>query len=311
MAYRLRRSESVADELRRLARKELRSARIRLRRAHPPSVEAVHEARKSVKKVRAIQIVIDADGGRGLDASAKRLRAVNRRLSTVRDADVLLESLATLRQKYPQVLSEHTFARVRRRLLEHADEVKSTAARDGTWKKVDRALRAVRKRAKRWRPSHRGFGALAPGMRRAHRRGRKAMARANERRRAADFHEWRQEMKTLWYQLRLVEGSSRDLQRDVRTLHRAETWLGDDHNIAVLCAELSRDPSLAHGQIDMKRLQCAADAYQRRLREKAVASARGIYDTVSSAYVRRIRRAWRVWHRPTRPRPHRKPGRAA
>ena len=301
MAYRLQRTESVADGLRRLARKELRSARVRLHRAHPPSVEAVHDARKRVKKIRAIVRVIDSDGGRGLDGSARRLRSVNRTLSTLRDAAVMLETLSTLRDKYPQVLNEHTFARVRRRLMAHVDEV-TAAAGDGAWKRVDRKLRALRKQAKRWRLAHGGFGALAPGIRHTHRRGRTAMARALERERAADFHEWRQEMKTLWYELRLVEGSAPQVRRDARALHRAETWLGDDHNMAVLCDELARDRSL-HGQIDLQRLQCAADAYQRHLREKATALVRGIYDVTSGAYVRRIRRSWREWRRKQRRRP--------
>src|SRR3981189_1948536 len=113
MAYRLRQQESVADGLRRLARKALQSARDRLRRTSPPSDEAVHEARKSVKKVRAIVRLIEAAGGRGIGKSKKQLRTVNRTLSRLRDADVMIESLAMLRHDYPHLLSEHTVARVR------------------------------------------------------------------------------------------------------------------------------------------------------------------------------------------------------
>jgi CHAD domain-containing protein len=66
MAYRLRSQESITHGLQRIARKELRAARDGMRRSTPPSDEAVHEARKSVKKVRAIVELIDADGGRRL-----------------------------------------------------------------------------------------------------------------------------------------------------------------------------------------------------------------------------------------------------
>jgi CHAD domain-containing protein len=302
MAFRLRRTESVEDGLKRLARKALRSARIRLRRARPPSVEAVHEARKSIKKVRAIGYAIDADAGRGLDDSEKRLRRVNRKLSKLRDADVIVESLTTLRHKYPRVLSEHTFGRVRRRLLRRARQVADTTEHDRTWKKADRTLRAVRRRAKRWRPSHGGFTALAAGIRSAHQRGRKALARAQQSRRAAHFHEWRQEMKTLWYQLRLVEGSGVAVRRDVQALRRAETWLGDDHNMAVLCAELLDDVSTTDGALDVTRLRCAVDAYQRQLRDMAISQVRAIYGLTSGAYVRRVSRAWKAWHRPGRTR---------
>jgi hypothetical protein len=128
------------------------------------------------------------------------------------------------------------------------------------------------------------------------------MARARRRQRAADFHEWRKEVKALWYQLRLVEGSSHGMRRDVQALRRAETWLGDDHNIVVLCAQLSSDASLGRSQIDVKRLQCTADEYQRRLREKSIAKARAIYAIRSGVYLRRIKRAWKAWHRQQRTR---------
>ena len=127
------------------------------------------------------------------------------------------------------------------------------------------------------------------------------MARARRRGRSADFHAWRRKMKTLWYELRLVERSGADVRRQVRVLRRAERWLGDDHNVVVLCERLSGDASLI-GPIDLKRLQCAADAYQRQLRKKALSATRGIYAATSGAFVRRIKRAWKAWHRQTRAR---------
>jgi len=311
MAFRLRKWESVADGLRRLARKELQSALTRLRRSETPSDEAVHEARKSIKKVRAITGVIDTDGGRGLGNSEKRLRAVNRTLSQLRDADVMLETLTMLGRKYPDVLSEHTSARIRRQLTAHKEELNRAAHAEGTWKNVHRRLVALRRRAKRWRPRHRGFSALASGLRKTHRRGRRAQARARDRRRAADFHDWRKEIKALWYELRLLEGSGAVVRRDARALHRAETSLGDDHNLVVLYAQLAGTVSVGRDVIDMGRLQCAVGALQRGLRDDAIASVRAIYARTPGEYIRRIRRAWNAWRRRTRARRAVKPGREA
>jgi CHAD domain-containing protein len=309
MAFRLRKWEPVADGLRRLARKELRSARRRLRRSDSPSDEAVHEARKSIKKVRAIAGIIDTDDGRGLGRSEKRLRAVNRTLSGLRDADVMLDTLTTLRRRCPDVLSEHTSARIRRQLTTHTNELHRAALSDGTWKTVDRRLAALRKRAKRWRPIHRGFSALGSGIRKTHRLGRKALARARDRQRAADFHEWRKQIKALWYELRLLDRSGLDIRRDARALHRAETWLGDDHNLVVLCAQLAGAGAAAgRDVIDVGRLKCAAGELQRRLREEAIASVRDIYAVTPDAYLRRVRRAWNAWRRRPRARRPAVPG---
>jgi len=297
VAYRLRQQESFAHGLRRLARKELRSAAAELERSAPSPDEAIHEARKSVKKVRAVAQLIEADHGRGLGKSQKQLRKVNRTLSELRDADAIMEILGKLRQQDPRVLSEHTFARVRHRLASRKLDLTKAAAHDRSCEKAAQKLRALQETAKRWRPTHRRFGALAAGMRATHRRGRKALARARKRQRAADFHEWRKQIKALWYQLRLLESCSAGVRRDVRALHRAETWLGDDHNVVVLCDQLFKDGSPCREVSELARLRCAANRFQRDLRRKAISSMTRIYSYHSADYVGRIKRAWARWCR--------------
>jgi CHAD domain-containing protein len=293
MAFRLRPRESVADGLRRLATKELRSARRELQRTNPPRDETIHEARKDIKKARAIMDVVEADEGGGLAGCKKRLRQVNRTLSGLRDAGAMFGMATKLRDENPGLFSEHSFARVRRRLSSYKREAMKTAQDEGAWKQIDRQLRKVRRDAKRWRPAHRQFSALAAGIRMTHRLGRSALGRAKRRQRAADFHDWRKHIKALWYQLRLLERSGPDVRKDVRVLHQAETWLGEDHDVVVLCEELSTDTSLC----DLARLRAAADRYQCDLRRKAIARTAPIFARTSGQYVRRIKRAWKGWQR--------------
>jgi CHAD domain-containing protein len=292
MAFQLRPQKSTAQELRRLARKELGSAREALVRTDPPREESVHSARKSVKKVRAILRLIESDDGRGLSDNAERLRAVNRTLSRLRDAAAMIETFDKLRHDHPELFSEHVYARVRRQLVTRKHALSRAAGGDGSWRKAARELRRLRKDAKHWRPAHDGFAVLAPGIRKTHRRARKALARATEHGAAADFHDWRKEVKALWYELRLVGGGTAAIARDIRALHSAEVWLGDDHNLVVLCAELSKDPSVCRSPLDIQRLRCAVDTSQRRLRRKAIARTRLIFSTRPPDYVRRVERAW-------------------
>jgi len=294
VAFQLLWDESVTDGLRRLARNELKAAREGLRQQTPPADEAIHEARKSIKKVRAIVQLIDADDGRGLADSPKKLRAVSRTLSALRDADAMIEMLTKLRKKNPRLMSEHSFARLRRWLSGRKQAAMDAAARDDAWTAIDRRLKKVRGAAKRWRPAHARFSALAAGIRSAHKRGRKALAQAQESGKAADFHEWRKEMKALWYALRLMAGCAEGVHKDVEQLHHAERWLGDDHNLVVLCAELSNDSSVCGGPPELERVRLAIDRYQKVLRGQAVAATRSIYAQKSGAYVRSVKRAWKA-----------------
>lgn len=293
MAFRLNPPEPVADELRRLADEALKSARDALRDSSPPPDTAIFAARKNLKKVRTIRDLIAADKGAHVGGASKMLRRINRRLSTLRDADALLEILKKLRRSNPRLFDEHTFARVRRRLAEDKRASLAATADAGAWDKVDRDLRALRRNAKRWQPKHRRFRALGEGLRAALRKGRTALARAQQTQRAGDFHEWRKRVKALWYGLRLIEDCSPEISRDVTTLQRAQRELGDDHNLEVLCQALSKDPAVC----DVERLRHAVHRYQRALRRKAVAGAARIYGRVPDEYVRSVRRAWKSWQR--------------
>jgi CHAD domain-containing protein len=119
------------------------------------------------------------------------------------------------------------------------------------------------------------------------------MTRAEKRQRATDFHDWRKQIKALWYELRLLEGCGPRVRRDVRALQRTEAWLGDAHNVVVLCDELSNRRPQGKSLIDLDRVRLAGDRYQCELRTKALATAKRIYARTPREYVKAIRREWK------------------
>ena len=297
MAFELRPRQSTARDLRRLARKELRRARDELAGTRTPGDESIHGARKSVKKVRAILELMENDAGDGLARSEKGLRAVNRTLSGLRDAQAMIETLDKLCLAHPELFSARAHADVRRRLTARKQAMIRAAARDGGLHDAAGELRTLAKRANHWQSAHDGFAALAPGIDKSHRRARKALARARETQAAPEFHEWRKAVKSLWYAVRLVGGGSAAITRDIRALDSAERWLGDDHNLFVLCAELSSDALLRASPLDFERLRRVVDGLQRALRRKAIARVRPVFAVKSGAYVRRAKRAWQARRR--------------
>ena len=122
------------------------------------------------------------------------------------------------------------------------------------------------------------------------------MARSSKSQRPADFHEWRKQIKALWYALRLVEAADPRIRRDVKALHRAEVWLGHEHDVVVLCDELSKNGPQGETRIDRDRVRLVGDRYQCALRTKALASTKRIYAQAPRAYAQSIRREWKRWH---------------
>jgi CHAD domain-containing protein len=293
MAFRIKPGESVAKGLRRVGRSELKAAYKHVRSSDPSDSAAVHEARKNVKKARAVLDVMDRDGARGVSSGQKRLRRVNRTLSVLRDATAMIDIFNELTRKRPAVLPGAVQRQVKQYLDAHKDQV-AREAEGGSWRDVGRQLRRVAGRASRWQVSHAEFGALAPGLQASHRRGRRAVQRALRSQDPEDFHEWRKQIKALRYALRLIEDRGAAIRRDVEALDRAQALLGDEHNVVILCQYLSGATSLWDNPEDLERLMEAARSHQRTLRRRALRSASRIYGPRSKAYVRRVRDIWKA-----------------
>src|SRR5689334_14278160 len=103
MAFRLNSRRPVPDQLRRIVRDELAAAADALG-SDAPDQDAIHEARKSVKKVRAILRLLEDPLGKDYREANDRLRVAARALASLRDADAALVSLQLLHGHYPTVL---------------------------------------------------------------------------------------------------------------------------------------------------------------------------------------------------------------
>src|ERR1700690_4419144 len=96
MSFQLKRKESVSDGIRRIVKREIGTALEQLA-SRGQSDEAVHEARKCLKKVRAaLRLVRDELGGPAYRRENFALRDAARPLTEVRDATMLVETLERL-----------------------------------------------------------------------------------------------------------------------------------------------------------------------------------------------------------------------
>lgn len=290
MASALNPEQTIAHGLTRLALKELRSARAALH-ARAVGDGSLHAARKSVKHVRAVLRLLKADHARGLAKTEKHLRAANRALSPLRDAEAIVKSLHNLRRNAPELFSAPAFAQLRDRLVTRKRQLLRDVLRDGTIRDIRAHLRKAAAGARRWRAAHKGFRTMTAGLTVSHQRSRAAMVRAERGRGPAQFHEWRRQLKCLWYQMRLL-GPLAPLRGDVRALHAAEGSLGDDHDMVLLHDIVLAEIASRGLAVDPRRLRRATARYQAVLRKRALAGVRHIYTLEPREYAQRARRAW-------------------
>jgi len=103
------------------------------------------------------------------------------------------------------------------------------------------AIEAGREAVDRWPLGEKGFKLVAPGVRRAHARGRKRYREALDDPTDERLHELRKRAKDLWYHLRLLADAWPEaLGATASEAHRLADLLGDDHDLVVLTEYLER-----------------------------------------------------------------------
>jgi len=289
MAFHLTERDRVGNGLARIVKKELRKAVEELERSRLGS-EAVHEVRKHVKKLRAIGRLVESAVGKPVRRADKRLRRIGRDLSALRDVDVATETLEHVRNRQPDPMLTRAVAIVSRGLELRRRRVLARATEDDLKDACAKAFRKVKRLTKRWHLEQVRTSAVLDAMRDTYRDARDAMDVARERQRAADFHKWRKRAKALFYQFRLLETRA-DLSERIENLRRLEEWLGEDHNLVVLQAFVAHAPARIIHRRHLARLTAACKAYQRQLRQDALALGTQLFAAKPGALTEALRDA--------------------
>ncbi len=203
MSYQIQNDESLGHSLTRVFTQQIDAA-IAVAKGEKESDDTpVHQIRKHLKKARAVLRLVRKEIGRGLFREQDRaLREVGRLVSDVRDAEVRLETVRELQG----------LGRKRRRTDYRSFEMALTLELENfliafaDWQnQVLPMLEGARAATERWTLHHFGARQLHRSVQLTYKCARKALAQANADPKPKNYHRFRKEAKTLWYQLRLLE----------------------------------------------------------------------------------------------------------
>ncbi len=298
MAYKLELDEAVGTGLRRAAEEQLdRAIRELSDRIGDDPVDAVHTARKAVKKERSLlRLARGAMPAKQRRRENAALRAAARGLSTARDSEVMLTTIDDLSHRYAGQLPETTFQEIRVQLEQERDEQRRQLVGSALGTHAVQELGAVRLRVEDWELARDGWRAIEPGLGRAYRDGRRALARARQRRSSAALHAARKRVKDLWYQERLLgPAGGPAVAGHARDAHRLADLLGDDHDLAVLRQALTQ--GRINAAVDLDAVVALIDHRRRELQRRAFALGDRLYAEKPAAFLRRMRAAWKAGRR--------------
>ena len=297
--YRLKRKEDPASGVERMAIGRIDSALEHLRNGSGDVAEAVHEARKDMKKLRSLlRLVRPHLGEERYERENTRLREVGRSLGGARDAEVKLATLEGLRERYEDEFpAEDARAALEEALRKERDALAGQIADDdgGHRAKALHELEAARAGFQGWEAGADGWSLFSAGLGRGYRRGRNRFADVRKDPSSENVHEWRKRAKDLWYHQRTLRNAWRPvLSEAADETHELADLLGDHHDLAVL-----GDDVRGRGQLlatpDRETLEALIARRQDELLEPAIALGERIYAEKPKRFTRRIRAYWRAW----------------
>jgi CHAD domain-containing protein len=307
--------EGLGEGLQRMALGQLDIAIEMLGRLkHEDSPEhAVHEARKALKRLRAMLRLLEPELGEQVYAREDAtVRDAGRRLSGSRDAEVLLATLDSLTECHADKLAGRGgVVRLRAHLRSERDRAWRATLGDASAGMLTlEELRACRVRVAAWELARRdGVELVRPGFTRIYRQGRKRYRRAVRGRgeRTLALHRWRKRVKDLRYaaealQWREVEGKDRvkpkgrGARRRAARANKQAAWLGrlaqraddlgellgQEHDLAVLGEHVrtlaaARGPAPRVGARTRKLILKLIAARRRKLRGRALRAGERLY----------------------------------
>lgn len=276
--------ESLAEGVARVAANEAGAAESVLRDPAGPGTETAHEARKHIKRSRALLRLGKGFLPKDVRRSAgDRLREAAGLLSDARDRQVLARTAASL--------AAGTFMERAAARLGQADT--PAEGERGAFDDAARLLAETRGTLRFTDALEDGFPAA--GLRRSYGAGRKAMRRARRDGEAADFHEWRKRAKDLRHQLEFLAplwpGVLPAVEED---LHRLTDFLGDANDLVMLRA------ALAEADVTREEEHSRAAALHRLAERRdegwkhALRSGARLYAEKPDAFVARMKVCWKA-----------------
>jgi CHAD domain-containing protein len=270
MTFQLRRKERLPKGLRRIVQEQFHGAIDHADQS--PTDEAVHDARKRLKRVRAIlRMVRPAIKKSRYRKENNELREIARPLSSLRDAQTLIETLEKVSQ-------DAAVEPLRQELATRKHSLDDAAPLDAATSSIQKALRRV----SRWTRLPDQWPSIGKGLKRSYRQARQAFADAIREPTTAKRHEWRKQVKYLRYQLQIL-GCERKLDEQVAQLDKLGDLLGEDHDFAVLIQTLAIDPNLRE-TIDRRRNELLQES--QKLAER-------IFQDSPKNFARRVKQLWK------------------
>jgi len=295
-AFQFRTDEAVRHAVHRIARHEI-GAMLSELKAGPRGRTAVHEARRSSKRLRAlVRLLRDSMGEKRYRRENTMLRDAVRPLAPVRDAEAIVHILDALTEHFAGEVRSRVFDHLRKALQMRLRTVRTAPSARAAMRRSAALGARVRSRLAQVTIHDGGWRALGPGLFRIYARARAAKRRADDDPSIEHLHEWRKRSKDLRYALDLLEPTWPSVVKALADeVHALTDRLGDDQDLSRLERVVQDEPASCGTPEDRAALLGLIDVRRDELQAEARSLGERLYREKPKAFIIRVRGYWKAW----------------
>lgn len=297
MGYLFKQQESLAKGVRRIAQEQLNQAMSELKNPERDRHQAIHGVRKQFKKMRGLIRLVRLGLGDSYSGINAYYRDAGRRLSRVRDAESMLESLRKLRERFPDTAHQALFSEFETKLLDRKQSiVEEWTDLDVELENLSEQLEEAHRNVENWKIKGSSGKVIRVGLQQTYQRGAKALNSLHLCPSDELLHECRKRSKYHLYHMRLIC----DIWKPILTARIAELdhlndLLGDDHDLAVMTELIQSEAETLGSSTGIDRLQTLIDQQRQEFQSAAFKLADRIYAEEPQAFARRMKGYWKLW----------------
>jgi len=300
MSLQLQLEESLRKSLRRIVRSQMDAVLEELTATHKGSRdEAVHEARKALKKIRAIlRLVRPVIGDKAYRRENTCFRDAGRPLTEVRDARILIATLDKLVEHFQEHIAGQSFAEVRKALGDNLRAVRKRVLDEhNAFAVVAETVSQARERVKGWADVSDKWSSVGAGLQDVCRQARAAFREAAADPSVASLHEWRKQVKYLRYQLEVLQPLWPERITELATGgDRRGALRGADHDLAVLRQTLTPGaPQPVADDGEREALLALIDRRRAELAQEVLLLGDRFFQDRPRELGRRLQGYWKTW----------------
>jgi CHAD domain-containing protein len=293
MAFQLDPAKDLSENVRMLGAAQVDAVLKRLA-IKSKQARAVHEARKTMKRLRALlRLIRPALDKKTFRANEDQLKEIGRSLSGARDIQAMLECIARLEAAEPEAAKEPVGIALKRQLEIQQEGESQLPGKSGSG--LRKQLRQVRKAFAELQIEGDGADIIYASIRKDYAAAKDAFHHAYETGRDEAFHEWRKLVQRNWRQLLLIEAGSPSMIRPhIDIVHELADALGDDHDLYMLAERIvnAETPFGSRKQINAYLALCRKRQDMLRLRAKLLGDR--LFSEKPASIAARLAAYWRT-----------------